>query len=268
MTVAPDRHAVDIISDVHGCFDELIALLQRLDYRIEPDGGATEGDWTVVPPAGRSAVFVGDFVDRGPKSPAVLRLAMRMVREGAALAVPGNHDDTFLRWLAGEPVPLAHGLAETVEQHRNESAAFKASVRTFLTGLPGHVILDDGALVVVHAGLPETFHGDASADARRLAMYGRLTGERDRYGAIRVDWATDYEGDALVVYGHVCVPEPRWVNNTVDIDTGCVFGHRLTALRYPEREIVQVDAYARYAHPMRPFLPGQMSLVDVRGGRA
>lgn len=62
---------------------------------------------------------------------------------------------------------------------------------------------------------------------------------------VRYNWAADYRGKALVVYGHTPVPEALWLNNTVNIDTGCVFGGHLTALRYPEREAVSFSRYRR-----------------------
>ena len=82
------------------------------------------------------------------------------------------------------------------------------------------------------------------------------TGETDEFGLpVRYNWAADYRGKALVVYGHTPVPEPLFLNNTVNIDTGCVFGGQLTALRYPERETVSVKARQTYYEPARPFLP-------------
>ena len=104
-------------------------------------------------------------------------------------------------------------------------------------------MLDDGRLVVAHAGLKEEMQGRASGRVRDFALYGETTGETDEFGLpVRLDWAQNYRGRALVVYGHVAVSEPRWLNNTVNIDTGCAFGGRLTALRYPEKELVTVPA--------------------------
>ena len=88
----------DIIGDIHGCFDELTALLTELGYTV--DGH------TVLPPKGRKAVFLGDLVDRGPKTPDVLRLVMGMVENGTGLCVPGNHDIKYLRQLRGKDVQI------------------------------------------------------------------------------------------------------------------------------------------------------------------
>jgi protein phosphatase len=236
----------DIIGDVHGCGDELEALLGKLGYRI--DGGV------VTPPAGRKALFLGDLVDRGPRVPDVLRLVMGMVTAGTALCVPGNHEVKLLRKLRGRDVNLTHGLAESLAQLERESPDFVARVADFIDGLVSHYVLDDGKLVVAHAGLPAPMQGRGSSRVRDFALYGDTTGETDDYGLpVRYPWAEDYRGKALVVYGHTPVPEPEWLNRTICIDTGCVFGGSLTALRYPEKELVAVPALATYYQPVRPL---------------
>lgn len=242
----------DVIGDVHGCFDELMELLERLGYEVE---GLPEAPRTRHP-EGRTAIFLGDLVDRGPNSPAVLRLVMAMVEAGTALCVPGNHDVKLMRKLDGKDVRLTHGLAATVEQLAGESEAFRAQVRDFIRSLVSHYVLDDGRLVVAHAGMKERFQGRASARVREFALYGETTGETDAFGLpVRYDWASEYRGRAMVVYGHTPVSEARWVNRTICVDTGCVFGGRLTALRYPERELVDVPARQVWYEPVKPLGP-------------
>lgn len=240
----------DIIGDVHGCFDEAVALLRELGYEVQGDEAAPMARH----PEGRRAFFVGDLVDRGPKSPAVLRLVMAMVREGTALCVPGNHDIKLKRKLDGRDVRLTHGLAETMEQLEREPAEFIDEVNTFIAGLVSHYVLDDGKLVVAHAGMKGSFQGRASARVREFALYGESTGETDEYGLpVRYNWAADYRGRARVVYGHTPVPSAEWLNKTICIDTGCVFGGSLTALRYPENELVSVPAAKMYYEPVKPL---------------
>jgi protein phosphatase len=232
-----DRGPFDVIGDVHGCADELRALLDCLGYPAEP---------AAPHPAGRRAVFVGDLVDRGPDTPAVVRLATAMVASGTGLCVMGNHDIKLARALRGEPVSISRGRARSLDQLQREPALIPTAER-FLTGLPDHLVLDAGRLVVAHAGLAEELHGQVSPRVRSFALYGPTAGERDAAGhPVRLGWTRDYRGAALVVFGHIVVHEPRWANNTVDIDTGCVFGGRLTALRYPERELVSVPAARVY----------------------
>ena len=242
----------DVIGDVHGCFDELVELMTVLGYAVERCG---EG-FSVTNPPGRKAVFVGDLVDRGPGTPDVLRLAMQMVAAGQALCVPGNHDIKLVKALKGRSVQLTHGLAESMQQLDKESAEFRSEVLRFLDGLVSHYVFDSGKLVVAHAGMKESMQGRGSAKVREFALFGETTGETDEFGLpVRYNWSADYRGSALVVYGHTPQPEPQWLNNTVNIDTGCVFGGKLTALRYPERETVSVPAKATYYEPRKPFLP-------------
>lgn len=243
----------DIIGDVHGCYDELIELLTKLDYSVQFDKEAQ--DYTVSHPKNRRVIFVGDLIDRGPASDKVLHLAMSMVKAGMAFCVCGNHDAKLLRRLNGRNVKLTHGLDKTVEQLSNRSAEFMEELRHFLDGLISHLIFDDGKLLIAHAGLREDMHGRASGAIRSFCLYGDVTGEKDEYGMpVRLNWAKDYKGKTFVVYGHTPVGEVAWLNNTANIDTGCVFGGKLTALRYPEKTLVEVEAKEEYAKASRPFL--------------
>jgi protein phosphatase len=270
-----DKGPFDIIGDVHGCYDELIELLNRLGYETTEVG-------RIVPPPGRKVIFLGDLVDRGPKTPEVMRLVMSMVAGGVALCVPGNHDNKLLRKLRGKNVQITHGLAETLQQ-LEKAPALLPMIEKFIDSLVGHYVLDDGRLVVAHAGMKERYIGRASGRVREFALYGETTGETDEFGLpVRYNWAAEYRGFAHVVYGHTPVPEADWLNRTINIDTGCVFGGKLSALRWPEREIISVPAKQIYAQPSKPFLlPAQtapelsaqqqhddvLDLTDVTGKR-
>ncbi|MFF2010059.1 polynucleotide kinase-phosphatase [Streptomyces sp. NPDC058195] len=257
----------DIIGDIHGCSSELETLLGTLGY---VDG---------THPEGRTAVFVGDLVDRGPDSPGVLRRVMSMVSSGDALCVPGNHENKLGRHLKGRTVQRTHGLAETIEQldrEHEKDPAFREQVRQFIDGLVSHYVLDGGGLVVCHAGLPEKYHGRTSGRVRSHALYGDTTGETDEFGLpVRYPWAEDYRGRAAVVYGHTPVPNASWINNTICLDTGVVFGGKMTALRWPERELVDVPAERVWYEPVKPLVteaPGgregrPLDLEDVQGRR-
>jgi len=237
----------DVIGDVHGCADELEALLGRLDYR--PDA---RGVWRST--TGRTAVFVGDFVDRGPRIADVLRLGRDMVTAGTAFAVPGNHDIQFVRYLAGQLFPSAHGLDTTLTalDSTPDPVAARADAGRFLTSLPGHVVLDAGKLVVAHAGLGERFHLDPGDVAYQRAVYGVASGPLDAFDLDRRHpWLRRYRGAAVVVYGHTAITEAIWQGSTINIDTGCCYGGTLTALRWPERTIVSVPAARAYAVPVR-----------------
>ncbi|MEJ2577511.1 MAG: polynucleotide kinase-phosphatase [Kineosporiaceae bacterium] len=247
-----DAGPFDVIGDVHGCRAELEELLTDLGYALTRDAqGRPVG---ARHPQGRRAVFLGDLVDRGPDTPGVLRLVMGMVADGDARCVPGNHENKLLRALRGRKVTVSHGLAESLEQLAAEPKEFRTAVITFLDGLISHYVLDGGRLVVAHAGLPEQYQGRASRRVRELCLYGQTTGETDEYGLpVRHPWAEEYRGRATVLYGHTPVARPEWLNDTLCLDTGCVFGGRLTALRYPERELVSVPAARVYHEPVRPL---------------
>jgi len=256
-----DHGPFDIIGDIHGCCDELEALLQQLGYRAETLVGDDPlwGTHTYVHPEGRKAVFLGDLVDRGPRILDTVRLVRNMVRGGSALCVPGNHDVKLLRKLQGKQVRITHGLARTLAEidalPQQLRAPFCRELSDFFEGLISHYVLDGGKLVVAHAGMRAEMQGRGSAKVREFALYGETTGESDEFGLpVRCNWAAEYRGSAIVVYGHTPVPEPEWLNRTVNIDTGCVFGGKLTALRYPERQFVAVPAARTYCQPARPLL--------------
>jgi protein phosphatase len=274
------RHEVgpfDVIGDVHGCRAELEQLLAELGYEIDRDGagrpvGARHAE-------GRRAVFVGDLVDRGPDTPGVLRLVMGMVEAGTGFCVAGNHEAKLLKALRGKNVKRSHGLDASMEQLDGQTEEFRAATARFIDGLISHYVLDGGRLVVAHAGLIERYHGRASGRVREFCLYGQTTGETDEYGLpVRYPWATEYRGRAVVVYGHTPVPAAEWLNNTLCVDTGCVFGGRLTALRYPERTLVSVPAACVYHPPAKPFPavsapgagrrePDVLDIADVSGSR-
>lgn len=246
----------DIIGDIHGCFSELYELIKNLGYEIRE-----KPSYQVSHPEGRKLVFLGDLVDRGPDIVNVLKLVMAACSQNSAYCVSGNHDKKLHRYLLGKKIQVKHGLQETLDQLEKEPPEFVKEVELFLDGLISHYVFDKGNLVVAHAGLKESLQGRASAKVREFALYGETTGEIDEYGLpVRYPWAEDYRGKAHVVYGHTPVPHAEWLNRTINIDTGCVFGGKLTALRYPEMEIQSVEANQVYFKPAKPIeaaAPGQ-----------
>lgn len=243
----------DIIGDIHGCYDELCELLIQLSYEIDKENHQCLSA-PVTEDKERQVVFVGDLVDRGPKTPSVLKLVMQMVQAGMAWCVPGNHDIKLLKWLNRKNVSVKHGLQQSIDQLEQEPSEFKQKLREFLDGLISHYVFDNGKLVIAHAGLKAEMQGRGSGAVREFCLYGETTGETDEFGLpVRYNWAAEYNGQAMVVYGHTPVPNAQWLNRTIDIDTGCVFGGKLTALRYPEKELVFVDAKEVYCEPVRPL---------------
>lgn len=242
---ASQARTFDIIGDVHGCWTELCQLWEALGYVWGEDGLPRHPD-------GRIPVFVGDLADRGPNSVAVLQTVTRMVAAGAALFAPGNHDDKLFRLLRGSNVQRTHGLDGTENQLNalpdTERVQLRDDILTYLATAPTHLVLDGGQFIVAHAGIREDLIGHTGGRVREFTLYGDVRGfEPGTNKPIRHDWAADYHGPALIAYGHTPQDELRWVNNTVNLDGGCVFGGFLAALRYPEREFVTVPALARYA---------------------
>ncbi len=259
----------DIIGDVHGCCDELEALLQTLGYQVVETVETNVETNSAIPfwqfptyghPDGRKVIFLGDLVDRGPRILDTLKLARNMVAADTALCVPGNHDMKLLRKLRGKNVRVNHGLEQTLEEIAALSDEVRAEaiaeISQFLDSLVSHYVLDGRKLVVAHAGMKAELQGRGSAQVRDFALYGETTGEIDEFGLpVRYNWAAEYRGQAMVVYGHTPVPQAAWLNQTIDIDTGCVFGGQLTALRYPEKELVSVNASRVYCEPVKPLFP-------------
>lgn len=263
----------DIIGDIHGCATELEELLRKLGYSVDVD---EEKQYRISPPEGRRVIFVGDLVDRGPRTPDVLRIASSMVKAGTAFCVAGNHENKLVRALNGRKVQVNHGLAESLEQLEAEKPEFVEEMKSFMDGLISHYVMDGGALAVAHAGISEDMQGRSSGAVRSFCLYGETTGETDEFGLpVRFDWASEYRGKARVIYGHTPVPEAEWVNGTICVDTGCVFGGKLSALRYPEMDLVDVPAEKIYCEPVRPLVEeakdlsgdARLYLEDVTGKR-
>jgi protein phosphatase len=253
----------DIIGDVHGCADELEALLGKLGYQ------RSDGSPAYIHGEGRRAIFLGDIVDRGPRILDSYRIVRSMVDAGSALCLPGNHDMKLLHKLRGRDVRVAHGLEKTLEEldalPEAERTTLSGEMASFLDSLISHFVLDQGRLVVAHAGMKQELQGRASGTVREFALYGETTGETDEFGLpVRYNWAADYRGNAAVVYGHTPVPVTEWLNRTINIDTGCVFGGRLTALRYPENDLVSVAAARPYCEPIRPLGGARLSDLSAQ----
>jgi len=240
----------DLIGDVHGCCDELESLLGLLGYRREAIAECPGFTWRH--PEGRMAVFVGDILDRGPRILDTYRLVRSMILARTALAVQGNHElKVYRHFKAAKPEPRPSILQTLREIEQEDPGTQRETIRElveFIEGLPHHLVLDGGRLVAAHAGLREDLQGRDSALVRNQALFGDAHARFDEESdATRMEWVHQYRGRALVVYGHTPVTESAILNRTINIDTGCVFGGRLTALRYPEMATHFVEAQKAYA---------------------
>jgi protein phosphatase len=233
----------DIIGDIHGCFDELLQLIDKLGY--------TKVNDIPIHPEGRQLAFVGDAMDRGPDSVKTLNFMFRLQDARKLIYSPGNHCNKFYRYAKGNSIQLKHGIETTVAELEKLSSDkrhfFLKRYVEFYETLPLYQVLDNKKLIIAHAGIRENLLDSTNRKKiRSFVLYGDTTGEIHPNGRpVRRDWAKHYHGRSFIVYGHTPVKEARFVHNTVNIDTGCVFGGQLTAIRYPEKEIVAMPS----SHP-------------------
>jgi len=209
-----------IVGDVHGCLDELNALLRK-------------AEWT---PDDR-LVLVGDLVAKGPDSQGVVQRA----RELGALGVLGNHDDHVLKRRDGK------GLKK---HHADVAAALTDPDWRYLERLPLWLELDDVSALVVHGGL---MPGVALREQERhLLLNLRSIDSRGRPSS-RVSegepWVTTWKGPRTVLFGHDALRGLQQYSSAYGLDTGCVYGKALTAVWLPERLVVQVEARREWWRP-------------------
>lgn len=232
-----DKGPFDIIGDIHGCYEMLVSLLDKLGYQ--------KGEFTYTHPQGRKIIFLGDICDRGEENVKVFDLVYSMWQHKVAYYVPGNHCDKLYRYLLGQDVKLLHGLDKTVYEYENltklAQEKFRENFQELFSCSPYYLIFDDGKLVVSHAGILGKWIGQVGKKIRSFCLYGSSTGKSDEKGfPMRLNWANGYKGDSYIVYGHTPVEKAVWQNRTINIDLGAVFGGKLCALRYPEKKTVTV----------------------------
>ncbi|WP_066054889.1 bis(5'-nucleosyl)-tetraphosphatase PrpE [Robertmurraya korlensis] len=242
---------LDIIGDIHGCFEEFKLLTIHLGY-----------EWINDCPfhSDRKLAFVGDITDRGPQSLKMVELVYSIVMDQqSGYYVPGNHCNKLYRFFLGRNVQVTHGLETTVAEYEELGKKEKSEIREKFIRLyessPLYLVIDDQKLVIAHAGIKEEFIGKQGEKVKTFVLYGDITGKSNPDGTpVRRDWAKAYHGKATIVYGHTPVSEPRILNNTYNIDTGAVFGGKLTALRYPEMTLITVPSSMPFVQEkFRPF---------------
>lgn len=238
----------DVIGDVHGCWAELSELIDTLGYELVTDGTHTG----MRHPEGRRLAFVGDYTDRGPKSVSVLNVVKWLTMDGH-VGVRGNHCDKLRRALKGNKIRVGHGLSETLTALDADPQADKASLLAWLEALPycvklrSHVAATE--LVLSHAGIPRAAIGRSDKRTLSHCLYGEVLGFREDGLPERGEsWRESYVGTRqIAVFGHTPVPEVDERDGSVNVDTGCVFGGKLSAYRWPQCEVVSVAAQVTYA---------------------
>jgi protein phosphatase len=230
---------IDVIGDIHGCYDEFVMLTEKLDYSWESG--------LPVHPQGRKLAFVGDLTDRGPQSLHVVQIVCDLVNDMNGYYVPGNHCNKLYRYFLGRNVQVTHGLETTVAEyqalHKKEQNKVRENFISLYEKSPLYHQLDQGNLIIAHAGIRQDYIGKSDKKVKTFVLYGDITGNANPDGTPeRRDWAKQYKGSAWIVYGHTPVQSPRIIHNTINIDTGAVFGGQLTAFRYPEKTTVSISS--------------------------
>lgn len=241
----------DIIGDVHGCYEELRSLIEKLGYTISHD---TAYVFRATHPRSRRLAFVGDLTDRGPFNYLALSAVRSLVESGDAVAVMGNHDNKLYRALKGNNVRVGHGLVVTLAELKELPST--DGFRDFLGELPYQLRLSVPGptvdVIVTHAGIPLWMVGRNDKTAMAHCIYGDVKGQgADGFPVRSEAWTAtwpDERNSPWQVHGHIVTDNPfgNEQEKVVNVDTGCVFGGKLTALRYPELELVQVDALKTY----------------------
>lgn len=244
---------LDIIGDIHGCFGELKKLTEKLGYNWN-QGFPNH-------PENRKLAFIGDLTDRGPESLKVIDVVWKLViDQKSGYYVPGNHCNKLYRFFLGNKVKIANGLETTVAEYhdmnREQQETIKKKFMTLYEKGPLYKVFEKEKLVICHAGIREDFIGKRTSEVKTFVLYGDITGEKNPDGTpVRLDWAKKYKGPYTIVYGHTPVKEPRIIGKTYNIDTGAVFGGKLTAMRFPEMELVSVPS-------SMPFIPEKFRHFD------
>ncbi|KGR78310.1 metallophosphoesterase [Ureibacillus manganicus] len=242
---------VDIIGDIHACFDEFLEMLVKLGY-IEGEDGLFRH------PEGRTLVSLGDVMSRGPQSLRCMEFFLNHVNARLAYMTDSNHGWKIARWLDGRKVQLRHG-DELVEQEFLEyekindpkkTKEFKRQLKELLMNAPSHYILQESnvdKIVCTHAGIKGEYIGKENSRIKDFCRYGDVAGTDQNGKPIRKDWFINHNNDLLIIWGHDPKREPMTINNTINIDQGLVFGGKLTTYRYPENEFVFVPAKKNYS---------------------
>lgn len=209
-----------VIGDIHGCYDELSELLEKISFDTNDRVAA-----------------VGDLIVKGEKNLQVLELFMTDKRFSSVI---GNHDRALCRWWRGEAV----FLKAAQDKVRVELEDGKQHYLEYLCSLPS--MIDLGTHLVVHAGVrPNVPLKEQSVeDLTELRTLGE-----DRTSREGTPWYDVYEGEKIILFGHWPAREIRRAKCAIGLDTGCVYGHRLTAYVVETGEVVSVKAHRTYDFP-------------------
>ena len=206
-----------VIGDLHGCYDELLDLLDKVSFASED-----------------RLICVGDLITKGPKNREVLD---RFMSDPQFTAVIGNHDLALRRRWNGEKLKLKPSQKPTHKELKKEKERYV----TYLNQLP--FTIDLGTHLVVHAGLRPgiELYSQTTEDMTELRSLGE-----DRESRKGTPWYDVYDGEKIVLFGHWPATEPRRGKKAIGLDTGCVYGGQLTAYIVETGELTSVPARQVY----------------------
>ena len=212
------------IGDVHGCIDELQALLKKCDYQ-----------------PGDLVVFLGDLVCKGPDSLSVVQMA----REIGAIGVRGNHDFEVVRWhqaiKSGADPPVIGS------EHYYVATALSTADLKWMYSLPWFISSSHLNALFVHAGFVSGIrlakqNPRLMMNMRSILPDGTVTSKFFN----NWPWARLWDGPQTVFFGHDADRGLQQYEHAIGLDTGCVYGGKLTACILPERRLVSVNAKREY----------------------
>lgn len=244
-------NGIDIIGDIHACYEEFIELIEKLGYKKNKDD-------LYLHPQGRKILSLGDIMSRGPESLKTMMFFLNHIENGQAYMTDSNHGWKIARWLDGRKVQLKHGDEKVEEEFIKYEIQFgvvktnelKQKIKELLMKAPSHYILMENGVdtvVCTHAGIKDEYIGKETPKIKNFCRYGDVEGMDETGKPIRKDWFSHHNNKLLIIWGHDPKPEPFVFNNTINIDQGVVFGGKLTAFRYPEREFIFLDATKDYS---------------------
>jgi diadenosine tetraphosphatase ApaH/serine/threonine PP2A family protein phosphatase len=213
-----------VVGDIHGCYDELLELMEKARLGVDD-----------------RVVAVGDLIVKGPKSAAVLELFQSDRRFSSVI---GNHDLALVKFWRGERVELTAAQESTL----SELEAGAGRYQGYLETLP--FMIDLGEHLVVHAGLRPGVPLALQSENDLTEL--RTLGE-DRTSRDGLPWYETYDGEQTVLFGHWPSLEVRRARRAIGLDTGCVYGNRLTAYVIETGEFLSVAAHRAYDRPKRPL---------------
>lgn len=210
-----------IVGDIHGCFDEFLKLLEKINYNKKK----------------HRLILAGDIINRGPKSFDMLR----WVKNEGVEVILGNHEQAFIKGVEKDKP-----LSSILRKLKNDMGETVKEWVQWISSWPLYIEEED--FMVVHAGLVPGEHPRHSEPDFLMNIRtwdGKGENIKDESNP---PWYTFYKGEKLLIYGHWAKQGLMVRGNTIGLDSGCVYGKSLSGILLPERRIVQTSAFRNYTN--------------------